>query len=198
MNFDRFLDLLAAVFGAMGSIYVLKSIAALSPNLIEQLSRTPLGFSAAQLDSLTAQKADSIVGITLVLIALAFAVVKSALVPLDIQMFERRAVGIALVAVLSGATYIALAFASDAVYRHQKLAVGRIMTTRELGPLFDTGKLLASDVGSLKVFARTLLGMTVEDTESPRSILNRLAAEVGLQVPANFDFSDVEGKENKK
>lgn len=77
MNVNRFLDLLAAVLGAMGSIYVLKGIAALSPNLIERLSRSYWSFSAAQVDALTAQKADSIVGIALVLIALAIAVANS-------------------------------------------------------------------------------------------------------------------------
>jgi hypothetical protein len=34
MDLERFLNLLAAVFGGVGSIYVLKALASLSPNLI--------------------------------------------------------------------------------------------------------------------------------------------------------------------
>jgi hypothetical protein len=52
MDLDGFLNLLASVFGAMGSIYVLKGIAALSPDLVERLSRSYWDFSAAQIDSL--------------------------------------------------------------------------------------------------------------------------------------------------
>lgn len=99
---------------------------------------------------------------------------------------------------LAGAAYLALAFTGEAVHRYQKLAVGRIIVAQELTELFKIGKLAASEVGSLKVYARTLLDMTVEDTEPPRSILNRLAIKVGLRVPVIFDFSEVEVKENKK
>jgi len=198
VDVDKFLDLLAAVFGALGSIYVLKGVAALSPNLIERLSSTYFDFSSAQIDALTAQKADSIVGIVLVLIALAIAVVNSALVPQGMQMFERRAVGIALVFGLAGLAYIALAFSGDALQRHDKLAVGRIITKGALETLFKTGKLAASEVSSLKVYARTLLAMTVDDSETPRSLVNRLATEVGAQVPPRLDFSEVEKKADKQ
>lgn len=198
MDLDRFLNLLAAVFGAMGSIYVLKGVAALSPNLIERLSRTYFSFSAAQIDALTAQKADAIVGIALVVIALAIAVVNSAAVPAGIPMFGRRTMGVALVAVLSGAAYLALAFAGAAIHRHEKLAVGRAITAQELSRLFKVGKLPVSEVGSLKVYGRTLLGLTIEDSESPRSILSRLAGEVSMRVPEGLDFSEVEKKEDKK
>jgi hypothetical protein len=198
MDVDKFLDLLAAVFGALGSIYVLKGVAALSPNLIERLSSTYYDFSSAQIDALTAQKADSIVGIVLVLIALAIAVVNSAFVPQGMQMFERRAVGIALVVGLTGLAYIALTFSGDALQRHDKLAVSRIITKRALEDLFKRGKLPASEVSSLKVYARTLLTMTVDDSETARSLVNRLATEVGVQVPPGLDFSEVEKKADKQ
>jgi hypothetical protein len=88
MELDRFLNLVATVFGGIGSIYVLKAIASLSPNLIERLSRTYVSFSAAQIDSLAAQKADSIVGIVLLLIALVIAVLNLAFVPPFVRLFD--------------------------------------------------------------------------------------------------------------
>ena len=197
MDLDRFLNLLAAVFGAMGSIYTLKGVAALSPNLIERLSSTYWNFSSAQIDALTGQKADAMVGIVLVIIALVIAIANLAIVPTGIGMFERRGVAIAMVAVLSGASYLALAFAGQAVHRHERLAVGRVITHKALSELFKTRKLPASEVGSLKVYGRTLLDLKIEDSESPRTIVHRLATEVGLQVPDNFDFSEVEKQEGK-
>jgi len=194
MGLDRFLNLLAAVFGAMGSIYVLKGIAAQSPDLIGRQSGSYWGFNAAQIKALTAQKADAVVGIVLVIFALVIAIVNIALVPSDMHMFDRRAIGIALVAVLSGAVYITLAFSGAAIQRHEKVAVGRIITAELLDELFKTGKLPASQIGSLKVYGRTLLGMEIHDSELPRNILSRVANEVGREVPENLDFPEIEGK----
>ncbi|MHC9063771.1 hypothetical protein ACYX34_13920 [Nitrospira sp. CMX1] len=198
MDVDKFLNLLAAVFGALGSIYVLKGVAALSPNLIERLSRTYWDFSSAQIDALTAQKADSIIGIVLVLIALAITVANLTFVPEGMRMFERRTVGIALVLGLTGLAYIALVFSGDALQRHDKLTVSRIITRGELEDLFKSGKVPASQVTSLKVLARTLFTMSVDDSETPRSLVNRLANEVGVQVPPSLDFSEVEKKPDKQ
>jgi hypothetical protein len=192
MDLDRFLNLLASVFGALGSVYVLKGIAGLSPDLIERLSRSYWGFSAAQIDSLTAQKADAIVGIALVLIALVISIVNQALVPPVIRVFESWAMGIALVAVLAGAAYLALAFSGAAVQRHQRLAVGRLITTQEISALLEAGKLPSSEVDSLKAYGRTLLGLAIDDSEVPRALFMRIANEVGLAVPETFDFSEVE------
>lgn len=192
MDLDRFLNLLAALFGAMGSIYVLKGIARLSPDLAERLSQTYWGFSPAQMDSLTAQKADSIVGIILVVIALAITIFNLAVVPSHVPIFPRRAVAVAVAVALAAVSFIVLEFSGEAIHRHQRLAVGRIVMTQLLQNLFKSNRLPASEVGSLRDQARTFLGMTVKESESPRSLLNRLAAQVGLQVPKEFDFSEVE------
>lgn len=88
MDLDRFLNLVATVFGGMGSIYVLKAIASLSPDLIACLSSTYIGFSSPQIDSLTTQKADNIVGIVLVVIALFIAVLNLAFVPSGVRFVE--------------------------------------------------------------------------------------------------------------
>jgi hypothetical protein len=191
MELDRFLNLVATVFGGIGSIYVLKAIASLSPNLIERLSRTYVSFSAAQIDSLAAQKADSIVGIVLLLIALVIAVLNLAFVPPFVRLFD-WCTAIALVVSLAGVACICLVFVRNAIRRNQKLAVGRLITTQVLNELFESKRLPASAPRSLRVYARTLLDMPVDDSESPRQLLERLAKQVGLSIPDGFDFSEVE------
>jgi hypothetical protein len=134
MDLDRFLNLVATVFGGIGSIYVLKGIASRSPNLIERMSRTYVGFSSAQIDSLAAQKADSIVGIVLVLIALIIAALNLAFVPPSVRLVDRWTV--ALVAASASVAYISLVFVGHAIHRSQKLAVGRLIATQEINRLF--------------------------------------------------------------
>jgi hypothetical protein len=187
MELDRFLNLLAAVFGGFGSIYVLKAIASLSPDLTMRLSSWHVGFSPPQIDSLAKQKADSVVGIALLVIALIMAVANLAFVPPSVRFVGWRC-AIALVAALTGIAWICLNLISNAIYRKHKLAVGRLITKQRLQELFQRGRLTSDDVPSLRVYADTLLQMPVEHSKSPRQLVERLAEEVGLNVPDMFDF----------
>jgi len=192
MDLDRFLNLLASIFGAMGSLYVLKGIAGLTPNLMERLSRTYWDFSTTHIDSLAAQKADSIVGMVLVVVAITMAVVSLAAVPPGIRAFGSRGLALALAASLAGVVYVSLVLIGGAIKSNQRLAVGRIITTSALSDLFERGRLTNGDIPSLRVYARDLLELQVDEREQPRQMLGRLADAVGKKVPPNFDFSEVE------
>jgi len=193
MDLDRFLNLTAAVFGGMGSIYVLKALALLSPNIIERLSRTYVGFNIAQIDSIAAQKADSIVGMVLVALALVIAIVNFAFVPSSQPIrVGNWGVSIALVGALAGVVYVSLFFVGDAIRRSEKRAVCRLIATEEVGELLESKRLPEGAVGSLRAWARILLEMQVDDSEPPQQLLRRVAKELGLNIPEGFDFSDVE------
>ena len=191
MDLNHFLNLVATLFAAMGSIYVLKGIASLSPNLIERLSRSYVGFGAAQIDSLTAQKADSIVGIALVAIALATSVVTTALVPAGVPFVARQPVAVALALVIAGGTYLPLVLVGKFVRKRQRVAVGRIITAQGIQELMALNHLSERSIGSLHNYARAL-GWRIEESEQPRQLFERLADAVGLQVDPDYDFSEVE------
>jgi hypothetical protein len=192
VDLERFFNLVATVFGALGSIYVLKSIAFSSPELIAALSSTYIGFSSPQIDSLAKQKADNIVGIVLVVIALVITGFNLAFVPSAVPFVERRTCVVGLVFALAVVLYICLSFVSDVIRRREKLKVGRLIATERLNWLFENKRLPASEVGSLRAWAGISLEMPVDDSEPPRQLLERLAKELGLNVPTGFDFSDVE------
>ena len=192
MTLEKFLNLVATLFGAVGSVYVLQGLVALSPSLIERLSRTYFDFNAAQISALSAQKADSIVGVVLVLIALAISVVNIALVPSGVRVFEGRGLAIAVAVALAATSYATLWFVGKGVATHQRLTVGRLIVGEQLDGWFKQGKIMKSDIPSLRVLARTLLDLQVDESESPRSLLQRVAKATGRETPPNFDLSDVE------
>ena len=196
MDLHRFLNLLAAIFGSMGSISVLKAIAGLSPDLIGRLSRSYFDFSVAHLESLAKQKADSQLGIFLFGLALVIAIVNLALVPDDVGALP-RGVGIALASALAAVVYLVLFFVGGAIASHEKLAASRALVADDLSRLFDRGQMSNSDVASLRVQAQ-LLGMTIEGHEAPRDMLNRLAAAVGKEVPPDFDVSEEDQTPNEE
>jgi hypothetical protein len=195
MSLDRFLNLLAAVFGAMGSIYVLNGLLRLTPDLMARLATPRWGFNPEHVDSLATQKADSIVGAVLVVIAFLLAAINLVFVPDGIRTFDTLWVALALVAAIAVASYAALVAAGSAIYRKQKRAVGRIMAAHNLEQdILPAKRLTLSGAKTLRYWARELLEMSVDDSEPPRLLLNRFAEAVGKQVPADFDFSEVEKK----
>jgi hypothetical protein len=157
-----------------------------------RLSQTYFGFGAAQIDALAGQKADSIVGMVLVVIAFLVGAVSLAVVPDGLKTFASRGAAVAAVAVLCGSSYLVLETIGSAIQKSERLAVGRLLTARELSDMFRRGQLKMYDVPSLKVYANTLLDMPIESDEAPRRLLQRLAADVGVQIPENFDYSEVE------
>jgi hypothetical protein len=192
MELDRFLNLLASLFGALGSLYTLKSILGLTPNVMERLSRTYFSFSIPQINALASQKADSVVGVILIVIALLLALVNIAVAPSGIRPFEKRDVALAVSVALVAIVYIALIPIRDGYYKQQRLEIGRIIVGEFVDGLINKKRLDSSEAPSLPVYARDLLALEVAPGDSPRLVLERLASAVGRELPQDFDFSDVE------
>jgi hypothetical protein len=191
MNLDRFLNLLAAVFGAIGSVYVLKGIVSLTPMLIARLSSTDWGFSETQIDALVSQKADGIVGMALVVIAFLLAAVALIVVPDGTRVFSKLWVALAVVVAFAGTSYFALRAIGSVIQRHQKHEVARLFASGALGEVFHRKHAEIWDTGDLPVYAR-LIGLQVDESEPLRSLVAKMATALDMQVPEDFDFSKVE------
>jgi len=192
MDLDRFLNLLATIFGALGAVYVMLGILAMSPELMERQTHSYWDFSIPQIEVLANQKAENLAGFVFVVVAFVLAAATLAFVPDGVRVFESKAVALGLVAVLAGGLYVTLHFVSQGIYRHQKLAIGKIITSRYLDQLVKRGRLEQSDGTSLPVYARELLTLKVSTGESVRSLLERVGATIGKAIPPELDYSAVE------
>ena len=195
MDLDKFLNLVATIIGTLGAIYVMLGILAMTPELIEEQSNSYWDFSVPQIKSLTQQKADNVAGFVFVIVAFLLAGTAIVLVPEGIRIFESKAPALAVAAVIAGSLFLTLHFISAGVYRHQKLAVGKIITARYLESVFKQGKLTPSDKDSLPVYARELLDLNVPATETADALLQRTAKVVGVSIPEAFQYSDSKPKE---
>jgi len=115
MTLEQFLSLVATIFGAVGSIYVLRSILKLTPQVTERISASVFGHNPEIIDSLSTQKAESIVGTYLILIALIIAVINSATTPSSIIVHPNRVLAIVIGVVLSLVVYLLLLFVGSRV-----------------------------------------------------------------------------------
>lgn len=190
MDLDKFLNLVATIIGALGAIYVMLGILAMTPELIEKQSNSYWDFSVPQIKSLTQQKADNVAGFVFVIVAFLLGGTAIAFVPEGIRIFESKALALAVSAIIAGSFFLTLHFISVGIYKHQKLAVGKIITARYLDSVFKQGKLNPSDNGSLPIYARELLDLNVPATETTNSLLQRTAKVVGVSIPENFQYSD--------
>jgi hypothetical protein len=194
MDLDKFLNLLATIFGAFGAIYVMLSILAMSPELMLRQTQTYWDFSTPQIEALASQKADNVAGFVFVVIAFVLATITIAFVPDGVRVFPSKWLALALAAVLAGGLYATLHFVSQGISRHQKLAIGKIVTSRYLDQVISRGRMEVADSMSLPVYARELLELNVPPGESIRWLMQRVATEVGKALPPDLDYSAVEPK----
>lgn len=191
MELDRFLNLVASIFGTLGAIYVMIAVLAMTPELIEKQGSSYWDFSIPEIDSLCQQKADNVSGFVFVILAFILVGITIVFVPEGIRIFESKALAFALSVVLAGGLYMTLHFVSKGIYKHQKLAVGKIITGRHLESVFKKGQLVPSDRESLQVYARELLDLKVSANEPIDDLLERIAKTVSVKVPATLDYSAI-------
>jgi uncharacterized protein YjeT (DUF2065 family) len=189
MELDRFLNLLAATVGAMGSLYVLKGLAGLSPSVMARLSQTFIDFSSTQVRSIAAQKADSIVGIGLVLSAFGIAVLNFAWAPGALEFLESRLAGIAAVGAGAILLWMTSALVARRLHRHYENLIGVIITRRLVEEIISMKTLSPVYFRSLRDYAEILLQLRRAEGESPRQFFVRVVERVGLTIPEGFSIA---------
>ena len=188
MDLDKFLNFIAAIFGALGSIYVMLGVLAMSPDLIEKQASSYWDFSIPQIESLSQQKADNIAGFVFVILAFVVAGITVVLVPEKVRLFESKAVALAVALVLAGTIYLLLYFISEGFYRYQKHEVGKIITLRYVSSIVERGKMDKADILSVPTYARDLLGLDVSANEPIDALFRRTAEAVGVSIPSSFEY----------
>lgn len=185
---DQFLNLLATILGAVGAVYVLKAILRLTPKLTERLSATFFGHNVYEVDSLSAQKADSVVGAGLVLIALIIAIANAAIGPSSAPVFATRFGGISLAILSAVVAYLVLLGIGALVKARHRRATARIITSLHMDEVLEKIPIPRYEIDSLPHFAYTLLHLPKIDAEGPEDLLRRIGKEVGHLVPEQIRF----------
>lgn len=129
MEFDRFLNLVAASLGALGSIYVLKSYLRMTPAAAADLATPRWGFSIPILESLSAQRAEAIIGAVFFFSAFVVGTVGIAFVP-STPLFGSRGGGV-LADLCITAAGIAVAGVCSRTIRRRYERAGRLALLRE-------------------------------------------------------------------
>lgn len=186
MTLDQFLNLVATIFGAIGSIYVLKSTLRLTPEITERLSSNMYGHNPSQIDSLSTQKSESVVGTSLIFIALFIAIANAGTTPTNIIVHHNRLYAILLSIILSVFVYSLLLIVGKVVNSHHRLATARIITAKTLDRLFENKSIPSYEVKSLRYLNDKYLHLELSPDKTSKDLIRLIAKDVGRAVPEDI------------
>ena len=179
MTLEQFLTLLATIFGAIGSIYVLKSILRLTPQVTARLSAQTYGHDPSQIDSLSAQKAESVVGAALIVVALCIFVLNAAIAPSMVVIVSNRLYAVLVAFALAVVIYLLMVPVTRVIRSRHRRAVANIIIAQKLDGLSRSGNVPDYEIKSLRVMSDRYLDLTPQDIDTARHFLQSLAKEVG-------------------
>jgi hypothetical protein len=188
MTFDQFLTLIATILGAVGSIYVLKSILRLTPEVTKRLSARTYGHDPNQIDSLSAQKAESVVGTILIILALAIAILNAAFTPSNFVVSPSRLSAILIAVALTVIVCFLLTLIGKRVDSRHRRDVAHIIIAEVLDKLSKSNSVPSSDLRSLRYIADKYLDLKLQPDATPRDFLRSIAMEVGRTLPEDIQI----------
>jgi hypothetical protein len=194
MTLEQFLSLIATIFGAVGSIYVLRSILKLTPKITERMSATVFGHNPEIIDSLSTQKAESVVGTWLILIALIIAVINSAATPSNIVVNSNRILAILFGVIISAIIYGVLLFFGSKVNSRHRLETARIIAAKTLDRLFQGKKVPLYEIKSLHYLNERFLGIQLPSGLSNKDFLHLVAKDVSCIMPDDLQVEEESSK----
>lgn len=184
MAIERFLNLCAAGIGALGSIYVLKSFLSLTPTATARLAQSGWGFTIPIIDSVSAQRAESIAGAGAFLLALLLAIAGIASAGSDRVLRGSEAVAFATAALAVGVVWLCLHVIAGWLRKRHNKAARLVILTETFDHVVTGKKFDSAYIDSVSESATALFGMRF-DGMSQLDMMRSVAVRVGRQLPAD-------------
>lgn len=190
MTLEQFLSLIATIFGAIGSVYVLRSILKLTPQITVRLSASVYGYNSEIIDSLSTQKAESVVGTVLILIALFIAVINSATTPSSIIVHPNRIWAILFNFILCVVVYLFLLRIGSRVISDHRSKTARIIVAKNLDRLFKNKNVPINDIKSLRHLYEKFINIKIPSDLSNKEFLQFIANDVACIMPEGIQVEE--------
>ncbi len=190
MTLNQLLSLLATILGAIGAIYVLRSILRLSPYNIERLSATKYGHNIDLMDSLSSQKAEGIVGASLVLFALSISIINEVITPPETLIFANKVQAVFVTFVLAMLIILPMVLIGKIIDSNNRRAAIRIIIANKLDMLFKSNNIPSYELRSLRFLAERYFKLKPKSNDPPMDLLRRLAKDVGRTVPDKIEIKE--------
>lgn len=183
MTLEQFLNLFATILGLFGSVYVLRSFLQLTPQVTERLVTGRYGHNPELIDSLSGQRAESVVGSVLFVVALLLVAVAVLIAPFEIIVHATRLYPIIGCFLLAIPVYYLCNIVRNQLDARHRVATVRVLVNRTLDRLFKENRVTISDIKSLRFLDHKYLHLELAPHATPREFIHKLVAELGRSIP---------------
>ena len=198
MEYPKFLSLLAASIGFVGALFLSKSVVALAPEMMLQLTSpySRCAYAPEQIASMASQKADAVIGIVFILLAFAIQIFSTVFASESKKVFSSNWMGFwVAVAAVSVLTIVFSIYNSSLRDRYQT-AIAKIA----IRDFFDNRFRKVVDpvnLTSLETMAHDLLKVQKPEYETQVQFVKRIASIVNWEMPEECDLSRAENKNRR-
>ena len=190
MDLQKFLSLISAGIGLIGALFLAKSFIAQSPNDILHLTSpySRIAFAPEQIVSMSAQKADAIIGVIFILFAFIGQICALVLVHEATPFVASRWFSFWIAAACVSVLTAIFSFVDLKLSNYIRRETGKVAIRDYCEARFTREKCDPVNLESLKVMGEELLGMNKKPNESNADFIQRIFVLAGLNCPDNPDF----------
>lgn len=196
MTVDRSLSVASGLLGLAGSVLLARGVLQLNPQVMSRLAQTRWDYHLEYLANLATQKADFVCGVTLIIVAFGFHLIKE-VAPTNAPgvFWTNRLLSICRFYIYAACAIIAIAvIASHLLAPHFLLESAKTLAARRLSDFLNDGKITQLEFGEgLSLDARNLVDMEPRASEPKVQFVERYAAAVGIAIPEGTDLSELSG-----
>ena len=189
MTLAKYISLVSLITGFVGSFLMIKGILKMTPDVIGEIGQTRLDYSLPVLENLASQRANTLTGFGLVLIAFFFQFFNTLFDFTSIQISSQCWVSSLYVIIFTGLILSISCSINHSIERNTKIESGKAIIRRYIKSKFTGGdapnwKMVLPYLDS---YAKKLLNIERKSSESDKDYVTRLAQflEVDLTLFLN-------------
>lgn len=200
MEIQRFLSLLAALFGIIGAIFLSKGVLCLSPKDMVELTppHSRMGYAPEQIASFASQKADTITGVVYILMAFLIQALSLLFFNASKFFFKSNWMGFwVAVAALSIIT-IVFSFANTRICKWYRIEMGKYEIKSRSVYYVSKKDFSERFVRETESMAKELLDLKRLDNESNGEFVRKVFKFVEFPNSDQVDFSKYDSEDTNK
>jgi len=184
MSLERFLSLSAIVLGFIGTVFLLKGVLRMTPDVIGEIGQTRLDYSIPVLENLSVQKADTICGFIFVVIAFSLQLIRTLFNLSAIRLPGSNVRSFILMLFFILIVSVLLLSINFSLRKHNRIEAGKSITRWYVKKyLLKENNLNLSQLSYVESYSSKLLYLPRAQNETDEEFLLRLGAVI------NIDFS---------
>lgn len=191
MQIDRLISIIAVIVGFAGSLFLLKGVLRLTPDIMAKLSQAYIGYNISMVKNVSYQKADIMSGATLVLIAFSLEAFRLIFIREPFTVFDNFWLGTCIAGALALLIIGVLFAVNVGLAAKYENATKRELVIFYLQKHLADGQVNRNELKSIEQNSKSLLGIERKEQETGVEFIHKIAKLVDIQVPPDIQVEEL-------